>query len=151
MTETPTAEQMLCAYAAGVFPMAAHRNSTQLHWMDPPKRGILPLDSFHVPKRLRRRLRRSLRADREVSVHCDRAFSQTVSLCKEIRDATREMALSRLHRALIEFVVDGRHNLASVRSPLRRKTLPYRRPSYLLVGEFGEKSGGARKQALVNT
>ena len=65
--------------------MAAHRNSTQLHWMDPPKRGVLPLDSFHVPKRLRRRLRRNLRADREISVHCDRAFSQTVSLCKEIR------------------------------------------------------------------
>ena len=149
MTETPTTGQMFYAYDTDVFPMSAHCNSTQLHWMDPPKRGILPLDSFHVPKRLRRRLRRNLRADREVSVHCDRTFSQMVSLCKKIRDATREMVLSRLHRALIEFVVDGRHNLASVRSPPRRKTLPYRRPSCRLVGEFGEK--GARKQALVNT
>jgi leucyl/phenylalanyl-tRNA--protein transferase len=45
---------MLQRYRAGLFPMAETRESRDLFWLDPEQRGILPLDRFHLPRRLRR-------------------------------------------------------------------------------------------------
>jgi len=64
-----TPEILLHGYCLGVFPMAARRDSAELRWFDPPERGILPLDSFHLP----RRLRRTVLSDGNCSPHsCDR-------------------------------------------------------------------------------
>ena len=49
-------EILLRAYAVGLFPMAETREDSTLYWIDPEKRGILPLDRFHIPRRLRRTL-----------------------------------------------------------------------------------------------
>jgi leucyl/phenylalanyl-tRNA--protein transferase len=49
-----TPELVLRAYRAGLFPMAESRRSGRLYWLDPKMRGILPLDGFHLPRRLRR-------------------------------------------------------------------------------------------------
>lgn len=49
-----TPDLMLRAYRAGWFPMAETRHGQRLHWVDPEKRGIMPLDHFHVPRRLLR-------------------------------------------------------------------------------------------------
>ena len=49
-----TAELMLRAYRAGLFPMAESRAGHRLYWLDPEMRGVLPLDHFHLPKRLLR-------------------------------------------------------------------------------------------------
>ena len=46
-------ELMLRAYAAGIFPMAKSKSAETVFWVDPRKRGILPLDKFHIPKSLR--------------------------------------------------------------------------------------------------
>jgi leucyl/phenylalanyl-tRNA--protein transferase len=46
-----TPELVLRAY---LFPMAESRRSGRLYWLDPKMRGILPLDGFHLPRRLRR-------------------------------------------------------------------------------------------------
>src|SRR6056297_1836267 len=53
---TPTL--LLRAYAAGVFPMAQSADSEEIFWVDPKRRGILPLDGLHVPRSLRKRIRR---------------------------------------------------------------------------------------------
>jgi leucyl/phenylalanyl-tRNA--protein transferase len=54
-----TAELMLNAYAAGIFPMAESASSTELYWFDPPLRAILPLDhGFHLPRSAAKQLRR---------------------------------------------------------------------------------------------
>ncbi|MGX9962409.1 leucyl/phenylalanyl-tRNA--protein transferase [Roseomonas sp. F4] len=45
---------MLRAYRAGLFPMAETRRGDRLYWLDPELRGVLPLDRFHLPRRLRR-------------------------------------------------------------------------------------------------
>ena len=45
-----TPEILLRAYAVGLFPMAEHRDDPTLYWVDPEKRGVLPLDDFHVPR-----------------------------------------------------------------------------------------------------
>lgn len=72
---TPTI--LLRAYAAGIFPMAESADSTELHWFDPPVRGIIPLDEhFHVPKRLKRTLRQ-----RPYDVRLNTAFRQTMQAC----------------------------------------------------------------------
>lgn len=57
MHPTLTPELLLKAYAAGVFPMSEGPKSKDVYWVDPPLRGILPLESFHVPKRLARSIR----------------------------------------------------------------------------------------------
>ena len=73
-----TPEILLAAYAAGVFPMAELADDPELFWVDPHHRGILPLDAFHVP----RRLRRVLRQDR-FAVSCDTAFEAVIRGCAE--------------------------------------------------------------------
>ena len=50
-------ELVLKAYMIGVFPMAEGADSDELMWIKPEVRGILPLDTFHIPKRLARTLR----------------------------------------------------------------------------------------------
>jgi leucyl/phenylalanyl-tRNA---protein transferase len=51
-----TPEMLLRAYAAGIFPMAEARDTPAIHWVDPQRRGIFPLDRFHISRSLRRRL-----------------------------------------------------------------------------------------------
>nr|MDP9128202.1 leucyl/phenylalanyl-tRNA--protein transferase [Pseudomonadota bacterium] len=53
-----TPDILLRAYAAGIFPMAESADATELHWFDPPIRALIPLDTFHVPRRLARSLRK---------------------------------------------------------------------------------------------
>jgi leucyl/phenylalanyl-tRNA--protein transferase len=49
-----TPDLMLRAYRAGLFPMAETRRGDRLYWLDPEQRGVLPLDRFHLSRRLRR-------------------------------------------------------------------------------------------------
>jgi leucyl/phenylalanyl-tRNA--protein transferase len=71
-----TPELLLNAYAQGLFPMAERRDGTELYWVSPEKRGIIPLDAFHVP----RRLARTVRA-RAFTVTSDRAFGEVIAAC----------------------------------------------------------------------
>lgn len=72
---------LLRAYAYGVFPMAEARDDPQLYWIDPERRGILPLNAFHLPKRLKRTVRSGkfrIRIDtafRDVMLGCAQAAS----------------------------------------------------------------------------
>ncbi|MCS6890244.1 MAG: leucyl/phenylalanyl-tRNA--protein transferase [Rhodovarius sp.] len=73
-----TPELMLRAYCAGLFPMAEGRMSPRLYWLDPEWRGILPLDRFRLPRRLRRTVLRG-----PFQVTSDRAFAAVVAGCAE--------------------------------------------------------------------
>jgi leucyl/phenylalanyl-tRNA--protein transferase len=79
MTEI-TPELLLRAYAAGVFPMAESAESTELQWIEPRWRGVIPLDAFHVPRSLRKTMRR-----RPFEVTADRAFAAVMAGCAEKR------------------------------------------------------------------
>lgn len=57
MTTTLTPEMLVAAYAGGIFPMAEHRGDTELFWVDPRQRGVLPLDQFHISRSLRKIIR----------------------------------------------------------------------------------------------
>nr|WP_281354710.1 leucyl/phenylalanyl-tRNA--protein transferase [Roseospira navarrensis] len=69
---------MLRAYASGLFPMARARSDPKVYWVDPDQRGVLPLDRFHVPRSLRRTLRRG-----RFEVRVDTAFTEVVRGCAE--------------------------------------------------------------------
>jgi leucyl/phenylalanyl-tRNA--protein transferase len=43
---------MLRAYAAGIFPMSEGADDPTLFWVDPQRRGVFPLDGFHVSRSL---------------------------------------------------------------------------------------------------
>ena len=52
-----SAPLLLRAYAAGVFPMAESADSPTVDWYEPEERGVLPLERFHLPRRLARTVR----------------------------------------------------------------------------------------------
>jgi len=75
-TNRLTPEILLRAYAEGLFPMAERRDAPLLYWVSPEKRGIIPLDAFHVPRRLARTVRAG-----PFTVTADRAFADVMKAC----------------------------------------------------------------------
>jgi leucyl/phenylalanyl-tRNA---protein transferase len=71
-----TPEILLRAYAEGLFPMAERRGDPTLYWVSPDKRGIIPLDDFHVPRRLARTVRSGA-----FTITSDRAFRTVMEAC----------------------------------------------------------------------
>lgn len=67
---------LLRAYALGIFPMAERRDDNEVYWVDPEWRGILPLEDFHLPRRLARTVRQG-----RFEVVCDRDFDAVVEAC----------------------------------------------------------------------
>src|SRR5690625_817164 len=92
-----TPELVLRAYGVGVCPMADHADSSDLYWVDPRRRGVLPLDGFRLSRSLRRRL---LRDDYIVRVNT--AFDAVLDACADrpetwINDAIRRVFI-QLHQ-----------------------------------------------------
>lgn len=51
------AHDLLACYAHGVFPMGETRDDPRIFLIEPETRGVIPLDAFHIPSRLRRTVR----------------------------------------------------------------------------------------------
>ncbi|MEM7422358.1 MAG: leucyl/phenylalanyl-tRNA--protein transferase [Pseudomonadota bacterium] len=73
-----TPELVLRAYGAGVFPMADAADSDEIYWVDPRKRGILPLNGFHLSRSLRRALMKN-----DFRVRTDTAFDTVMDACAD--------------------------------------------------------------------
>lgn len=71
-----TAALALRAYSIGVFPMAERSDSDAIYWVDPRSRGVLPLDTFHVSKRLRRTVRQGV-----FDIRIDNDFDGVIAGC----------------------------------------------------------------------
>ncbi|MFT8553791.1 MAG: leucyl/phenylalanyl-tRNA--protein transferase [Zymomonas mobilis] len=78
MTNMIDPHLLLSAYATGIFPMSDSRETDEVYWVEPKKRGILPLDHFH----LSRSLAKIIRSDRFL-VTADRDFEAVIDLCAE--------------------------------------------------------------------
>ncbi|MEM8632460.1 MAG: leucyl/phenylalanyl-tRNA--protein transferase [Pseudomonadota bacterium] len=77
-----TPDILLSAYVSGIFPMAETRDDPEIFWVDPRRRGIFPLDGFHLSRSLRRRIRSDA-----FKISTDRAFGAVVAACAD-RDET---------------------------------------------------------------
>ena len=73
-----TPEVLLKAYACGIFPMAESADDPALYWIEPERRGVIPLEGFHVPTRLARSVRRN-----PFTVVADRDFDSVIAGCGE--------------------------------------------------------------------
>ena len=80
-----TPEFILRAYAAGIFPMAETRDSAELFWVDPEYRGIIPLDGFHIPRRLKKLVR-----SRPFDIRIDSDFERVMRECAAADEGRRE-------------------------------------------------------------
>ena len=69
-------EALLACYARGVFPMAEARDDPRVFLVEPDQRGVVPLDRFHIPTRLRRTVR-----GEPFQVRADTAFAAVLDAC----------------------------------------------------------------------
>jgi leucyl/phenylalanyl-tRNA--protein transferase len=99
-----TPEVLLKAYACGIFPMADSADDPSLYWIEPEQRGVVPLDRFHVPARLKR----TVRADRfAIRVNCD--FDGVLDGCAEPQEGRKNTWINRRIRNLYRKLYDIGH------------------------------------------
>ena len=70
------ATTLLTAYSRGIFPMAEERDDETVYWVNPERRGILPLGEFRIPHRLARTMRASA-----FRLTVDTAFGEVMAAC----------------------------------------------------------------------
>ena len=99
-----TPQVLLKAYACGIFPMAESAEDNALYWIEPERRGILPLDCVHVPKRLARTIRKG-----GFEVRIDRHFEEVVEGCAAPRSGRRSTWINGRIRSLYRELFALRH------------------------------------------
>ena len=95
MKNALTPEILLRAYAAGVFPMAEGRDDPTIHWIDPRKRGVFPLDNYHISRSLSRHIRHAA-----CSIRTDTEFSAVVKGCADRAETWINPEIFRLYSDL---------------------------------------------------
>ena len=123
-----TPDLLLKAYASGIFPMAEERTDAHLFWLDPDERGILPLDSFHIPRSLAKLVRRDT-----FTVTVDRSFRAVVQSCAASAEGRTSTWIS--HR--VERLYTALHDLGHAHS------VEVWRDDNLVGGLYGVSLGGA--------
>jgi leucyl/phenylalanyl-tRNA--protein transferase len=90
-----TAQTLLRAYAMGIFPMAEGRGSDEIHWLDPHKRGVFPLDGFVMSRSLARAIGRG-----DYGVTVDTDFAGVLDGCADRTETWINAEIRTLYLAL---------------------------------------------------
>lgn len=69
-------DELLQCYATGVFPMGESRDDPRIFLVEPEQRGVIPLDGFRIPTRLKRTVR-----SEPFEIRVDTAFSAMLDAC----------------------------------------------------------------------
>jgi leucyl/phenylalanyl-tRNA---protein transferase len=99
-----TPDVLLKAYACGIFPMAESAEDPALYWIEPERRGIMPLDQFHVPSRLAR----TVRSER-YRVVCDQDFDAVIDGCAAAKPGRARTWINSRIRTLYRGLFDCGH------------------------------------------
>jgi leucyl/phenylalanyl-tRNA---protein transferase len=99
-----TPEVLLKAYACGIFPMAESAEDPALFWIEPERRGVIPLDRFHMPARLAR----TVRSDR-FTVTVDRDFDAVLDGCAQPSPGRPRTWINTRIRLLYRKLYERRH------------------------------------------
>ena len=121
-------ELLLQAYAVGVFPMAEGRDDPRLFFVDPDRRGIIPLDDFHISRSLRKTVRQ-----RRFQVTCDLDFTGTLAGCAAATERRPDTWINQeIFRLFVALHARGHAHSIEVR-----------RDGALVGGLYGVRLGGA--------
>ena len=123
-----TPQVLLKAYACGIFPMAESADDNALYWIEPERRGILPLDAVHVPKRLSRTIRQG-----RFEIRTDSDFDGVIDGCAGSRPQRRSTWINDRIRTLYREL----YNLGHCH------TVEAWREGRLVGGLYGVHLGGA--------
>ena len=123
-----TPQVLLKAYACGIFPMAESADDNALYWIEPERRGILPLDRIHISRRLVRTVRR-----RSFDIRVDYDFEGVVAGCAASRPGRRSTWINARIRHLYRDLFDIGHC----------HTVEAWRNGELVGGLYGVHVGGA--------
>ncbi|ATQ43205.1 leucyl/phenylalanyl-tRNA--protein transferase [Caulobacter mirabilis] len=121
-------EELIACYRRGVFPMADARDDDRVFLIDPQRRGVLPLEGFHIPSRLAR----TVRSDR-FQITVDQDFSAVVEACAE--------ATADRPDTWINFPIQ--HLYEALHRSGRAHSVEVRREGRLVGGLYGVSLGGA--------
>ena len=121
-------EELLACYARGVFPMAEARDDPRIFLLNPDERGVIPLDQFHIPKRLARTVRRD-----PFELTINRCFVEVVNACAQPGEGREETWIN----APIERIYREMHAQGHAHS------LECWREGRLVGGLYGVMLGGA--------
>jgi leucyl/phenylalanyl-tRNA--protein transferase len=89
-----TPELVLRAYCQGLFPMAASRRG-RIFWFRPDPRAIFDLQRVHIPRSLRRTIRRG-----RFEVRVNTAFPAVIRACAERPDTWISEEIERVYTEL---------------------------------------------------
>ncbi|MFC3180511.1 leucyl/phenylalanyl-tRNA--protein transferase [Cypionkella sinensis] len=95
MSPALTPDILLRAYGIGIFPMAESRDNPEIHWVDPKRRGVFPLEGFHISRSLAKHI---LTADYRVTVNS--AFAEVVAGCADRPETWINAEITALYTAL---------------------------------------------------
>ena len=123
-----TPELMLRAYRAGLFPMAETRRGDRLYWLDPELRGILPLDGFHLPRRLRRTVTSEV-----FEVTADLDFPRVIACCAAPAEGREDTWINR----------DIERLFTALHAQGHAHSIEARQDGVLVGGLYGVVLGGA--------
>lgn len=120
---------LLRAYSAGLFPMADSRSSQDIFWVEPRRRGVLPLGTFHMPRSLARTLLRGH------FVHTtDLAFDGVVQNCASAASGREQSWINRtIHEAYLQLHREGHAHSVET----------WDQEGRLVGGLYGVRIGGA--------
>ena len=90
-----TPDLLLRAYAMGIFPMAEGRDDAEIHWVDPRRRGVFPLDNFHISRSLLAHIRRQ-----NCTIRTDTDFAGVLAGCADRPETWINAEITALYLAL---------------------------------------------------
>ncbi|QTC89073.1 leucyl/phenylalanyl-tRNA--protein transferase [Brevundimonas pondensis] len=121
-------EELLACYARGVFPMAEARDDPRVFLVEPDQRGVVPLDRFHIPTRLRRTVR-----GEPFQVRVDTAFAAVLGACAASMPGREDTWINDpIRRLYLELHARGHAH-----------SLECWRDEFLVGGLYGVTLGGA--------
>lgn len=76
---------LLAAYANGYFPMALEKDDPELYWFSPEERGVLPLETFNIPRGFKRVMH-----ELPYTVTINRNFEQVIKACAKVTEKRKD-------------------------------------------------------------
>ena len=92
-----TPELLLHGYSVGIFPMSESRDDPEIFWVDPRRRGVMPIDGFHLSRSMRRAMRGS-----PWTISTDRDFQGVLDGCADREDTWINAEIRSLYTALYD-------------------------------------------------